>query len=557
MLMSVVIDSVVERTFLSQAERDKYLEILEQLGPERAKLEWLTAKNLVRNKRDFAHFCRHTLGYAKMLPDHERLCQWMQANQGTPKLILMPRGSFKSSLATIGYALWKLLNNPNLKILIYSDTTEKAERFLLSIKNHILGLEGQSGFRYLTHQQTWEVNPQEKTWNQSAIVISARTQGHFVPSIDVAGIETSKAGMHYDLIIFDDIVTDRNITTIDQMDKVDNCYRDALSLLMPGGELVMLGTRWHFGELYGRILAKDAAHWQVWQRDAEVSPRGEPFPYAAIGLTQDFLMRQKAAQGTKKYSCLYRMSPQDDETATFKHEHFRFYQPAHNEYFDRWLATLYITGVLDAIPPPTSDHGDDAAITVVGTDAAHTMFLLDAVAQRMSPEQQIDWALALHAKWRFRKFGLETNAFQKMLKSTLELKLRELRSKPQYHPFEIVEFNGVTQGNKERRIEGLQPWHEQGLIRFPGTSVETLTGVWSKLAYQMIEFPHSQHDDALDSLAYHLNLKQAGYERPQEVEYPRTSAAWYEREIWRPQQLKELQRAPRWRRPATPQLAFS
>ena len=556
--MPETIDPIVEQTFLNEAERAKFQELLTQTNPIQAKIDWLTAKAIVRYKRDFAGFCRNILGYDRMLPDHDQLCQWMQTTQDKPKLILMPRGAYKSSLATIGYALWKLLNNPNLKILIYSDTTEKAERFLLSIKNHILGLEGAGGFRNLTHQQPWEVNPQDKTWNQSAIVISARTQGHFVPSVDVAGIETSKAGMHYDLIIFDDIVTDRNITTIDQMDKVENCYRDALSLLMPGGELVMLGTRWHFGELYGRILAQDGQthRWQTFIRDAEVSPTGEPFPYTAIGLTAEFLRLQKASQGTKKYSCLYRMSPQDDETATFKVKDFRFYQPAPTDAFKQWLASLYITCVLDPIPPPTSDHGDDAAITVVGTDADHAVFLLDAVSDRMTPDLQIEEVLALHARWRFRKFGLETNAFQKMLKSTLDLQLRALRAKPNYQPFEIVEFSGVTQGNKERRIEGLQPWHEQGLLRFPGTSVEALTGVWSKLAYQMIEFPHSQHDDLLDSLAYHLQLKQAGYTKPQVVEIPYTSAAWFEREQ-RKEELVELARRPRWRRRPLPELAFS
>lgn len=553
-----MIDPIVEQTFLNEAERAKYQELLTQLGADQAKIAWLTAKAIIKNKHDFVHFCRRTLGYAQMLLDHDRLCQWMQAHPDSPKLILMPRGSFKSSLATIGYTLWKLLNNPNLKVLIYSDTTEKAERFLLSIKNHILGLEGHAGFRQLTHQQPWEVNPQEKTWNQSAIVISPRTQGHFVPSVDVAGIETSKAGMHYDLIIFDDIVTDRNITTIDQMDKVENCYRDALSLLMPGGEVVMLGTRWHFGELYGRLLAQDGQthRWQTFIRDAEVSPTGAPFPYADIGLSEAFLMRQKAAQGTKKYSCLYRMSPQDDETATFKVKDFRFYQPAQTDAFKQWLGTLYVTCVLDAIPPPTQDHGDDAAITVVGTDAEHAMFLLDAVSDRMSPDQQIEEVLAMHAHWRFRKFGLETNAFQRMIKSTLDLKLRELRTKPVYHPFEIVEFSGITQGNKERRIEGLQPWHEQGLLRFPGTSVETLTGVWKKLAYQMIEFPHGQHDDALDSLAYHLQLKQPGFVTPVVVDLPYTSAAWFEREQ-RKEELVELARRPRWRRRPLPELAFS
>jgi len=550
----LTIDPLVERTFLNQAERDKYLELLEQVGPERAKVDWLTAKVILQNKRNFIHFCRHTMGYKEMNREHEALCEFLQYHPARIKLILMPRYTFKSCIVTIAHSLWCLLNDVNERILLYSDAAEKAEGFLLGVKNHILGLVEGQGFRQLTHQRCWEVDPQKQSWNQSAIVVAVRTQAQVEASIDTAGLETSKVGKHYSRIKFDDIVSDKNVTTKDLMDKTEECIKKSQSLLTPSGFMEFAGTRWHFGDAYGRMIAeyKGRPDFAVFHRKAF---EGEHYFFANIGkdsLTPDFLARTKASQGTRLFSCLYQNTPVDDETATFKVVDFRFYQPAPTEAFKQWVSQLYITCVLDAIPPPTSDHGDDAAITVVGTDAEHTMFLLDAVASRMSPEQQIEEVLALHLHWRFRKFGLETNAFQKMLKSMLELRLRELRAKPHYHPFEIIEFSGVTQGNKERRIEGLQPWHEQGLLRFPGRSVERLTGVWSKLAYQMIEFPHSQHDDVLDSLAYHPQLKQAGSTTLEAVGFPYTSAAWFEQE-----QLKQLARQPRWKRRPLPELAFN
>ena len=536
----------------------QFQQLATTLGAEQATLHVGLLKLRQHYQQHFHQFCRHILGYQKMLGDHDVLCTWMQQHQAAPRLVLMPRGSYKSSLCTISYTLWKLLNDPNLRVLIYSDTTEKAERFLLSIKNHILGLEGEGAFRQLTYPNFWEVNPQQQPWNQSAIVIKARTRAHFVPSVDVAGIETSKAGMHYDLIIFDDIVTDRNITTVDQMDKVENCYQDALSLLLPGGELVMVGTRWHFGELYGRILARDtgSGRWQTYIRDGEVGPDGTPFPYAQIGLTKEFLAQQKAEQGSAKYSCLYRMSPQDDETATFKVKDFTFYQPVQSDAYKQWLSQLYITCVLDPIPPPTSDHGDDAAITVVGTDAEHTLYVLDAVADRMSPEQQIEEVMSLHAAWKFRKLGVETNAFQRMLWAMLEQRLKAARSDPRWQPFSIIEFTGITQGNKEQRIQGLQPWHERGLLKFPGTKLELLSGVWSQLAYQMLQFPHSQKDDLVDSLAYHLQLKQAGSVHLPVEAIPYGSAAWAVKEAEK-EEIAVMQRRPRWQRRPVEELVFS
>jgi len=509
------------------------------------------------SKHSLAYFCREILGYADMNREHDALCEFLQWNPAQTQLVLMPRYTFKSSIVTIGKALWDLLRDPNEKVLLASDSTEKAEGFLVGVKNHILGLSSTSKFRAVCGP--WEVDPKRGLWNQSACVIAPRTQASVEASIETAGLETSKVGKHYSRMTFDDWVSDKNVTTKDLMDKVEQGYKKSLSLLQPSGHVVLAGTRWHYGDLYGRLLAEygGSKDFAIFHRKAF---EGDHYFFMDIGkdsLTPAFLAQKKATQGTRLFSMLYQNEPVDDETATFKAADFRFYDPVHSEGYQRWLSTLYITAVLDAIPPPTSDHGDDAAITVVGTDQSHTMFLLDAVASRMLPEDQINVLLNLHDKWHFRKAGLETNAFQQMIKSMLEQRLAQKRLQPNWRPFSLVEFVGKSQGNKESRILGLQPYHERGDLRFPGTKLELLTGVWSQLAYQMLQFPTSPKDDLLDSLAYHLQLKHAGFERPQSVEYPITSAAWFERTIARPQEIRALARRPRWRRPPLPALSLS
>lgn len=508
-------------------------------------------------RQSFRYFCKHLLGYADLNKEHDALCEFLQHDPATTKLVLMPRYTFKSSLVTIAKSLWHLLCDPNEKLLLYADSTEKAEGFLTGIKNHLLGLSSTSTFRAVCG--AWEVDPKRGVWNQSAIVIAPRTQAAVEASIDTAGLETSKVGKHYSRITFDDLVSDKNVTTKDLMDKVEQCYKKALSLLQPSGSVVLAGTRWHFGDLYGRLMAeyKGQAGFALFHRKAE---DGGKYFFADIGkesLTPAFLAQKKATQKSRLYSCLYQNEPTSAEDQLFKYENFRFYQPIHNEAWERWVRTLYLTLVLDAIPPPTSDHGDDAAITVVGTDQAHALFLLEARAGRWSPEDQIAQVLALHEHWHVKKVGIETNAFQQMIQTALEKSLMARRAQPSWRPFEIVQFVGRTQGRKESRIEGLEPYHRRGMLHLPGTTFEALTGVYAELAYQMVQFPNSQKDDLLDSLAYHPQIHQAGSETPQQVEYPPTSAAWYEREVWRPQQIKTLKRMPRFQRPPLPQLAFS
>ena len=499
---------------------------------------------LLRYHGNFSAFCREVLGYKDMTKEHEELCTFLTAD-GHFKLVLMPRYTFKSCIATIGYALWRLVNNPDLRILIYSDATTKAEGFLTAIKNHVTGLDRTSLFR--KYFGAWEVDPKSGVWNQSQIVVKPREKAQAEPTIDTGGIETSKVGMHYDLIIFDDIVSDKNVTTPEQMEKVHECYKKALSLLKPGGDVVMVGTRWHFGDLYGRLFAENlSTHlFATHLRKAEVD--GE-YPFASIGLDQTFLAQQKQQQGSYVFSCLYQNEPVDDDTAIFKSSDFRFYTNRPEN--------LFITCCID---PAISEAAaaDDTAITVVGTDAELNMYVLEIVAGHLLPDQLMNEVFSLHQHWGFRILGLETNAFQKMLRKELERRFAYERThNPNFKFFQVEEFTGSSANSKDLRIRGLQPYHERGALRLPGERLELLTGPYQKLALQMMQFPHSQHDDVLDSLAYHVPIHRAGSTTIPTTEIPYSSAAWFEREQHK-KLVQEIQRRPRWRRAPLPQLTFS
>ena len=260
-------------------------------------------------KASFRWFCRAVLGFTDMNAEHEALCEFLQHHPARIKLMLMPRYTFKSSIITIGHTLWLLAQDPNQKLLLYSDATEKAEGFLLGIKNHIHGLVASSLFRAI--YGPWEMDSKLNTWNQNAIVIRPRTEAAVEPSVDTAGLETSKVGKHYSRLKFDDIVSDKNVTTKDLMDKVEGIYKKAGSLLQPSGCTDLAGTRWHYGDLYGRLIAEYQGDttFALFHRRAQ---EGATYFFANIGkdsLTPAFLAQKKATQGTRMFSCLYQNEP--------------------------------------------------------------------------------------------------------------------------------------------------------------------------------------------------------------------------------------------------------
>ena len=138
--------------------------------------------------------------------------------------------------------------------------------------------------------------------------------------------------------------------------------------------------------------------------------------------------------GSYKYSCLIQNEPVDPETAIFKPTDFRFYHAANPP------DGLYITACLDPIPPHERGvQGDDAALTIVGTDADINLYILDIVAGRMQPSDQIEAVFQLHHKWGIRDLGVETNAFQKTMARDIEIRYKEERLRnPQFRFFHVT-----------------------------------------------------------------------------------------------------------------------
>lgn len=476
-------------------------------------------KDLARFAVSFKAFFRDALGYGGLLPAHDELMDILTLDGSLKKLILMPRYSFKSTITTVGYCLWRLVRNPDLRILIYSDAAGKAQGFWQDIKNHIEGRGEGSKFR--EYYGAWETDPHKGKWNESQGVIRVREKAWKEPTIDTGGIETSKVGMHYDIIIFDDIVSDLNTTTKAQMDKVYDCYKKSLALLKPGGEVLVVGTRWHFGDAYGRMI-KDGG-FKVYRVDANRDEKFGEYPFSRIGLTQEFLAEQKRTQGSYLYSCLYNNSPVDDETAIFKHEDFSFCAPI------KTSKDLYITCTCD----PAGEGEDYTAITVVGTDKDFKMHVIDAVNKHLQLNQIVDEIIKLNYKWGFNKLGVEGNFFKGALEKEIKLRMDEERSNPNFKMFSVEVFTATAKRGegKYNRIMALQPFHERGDLLFPGTDVESLGGAFGELAFQMIQYPKAPHDDLVDSLAYHIDIIRKGTGVAEIKEIPKYSAAWYEKQV--------------------------
>lgn len=404
-------------------------------------------------------------------------------------LILMPRGTFKSSVVTIGFSLQMILNDPDARILIDSETFSKSKAFLAEIKGH---LEGNEKYREIFHC-LYGVYPDERrrddTWSDSQLNISARKRRRKEPTFSCGGVDAGKTGMHYDLIIMDDLMSETNITTKEQIEKVVTHYKLSLSLLDPGKPLIVIGTRWHYLDIYQHILDYETHRFNVLIRRAW-NPDGSLFFPEVLSTIE--LDRIRKTQGSYIFSCQYQNNPVDDETAIFKRSQIQVKE---------WelVKNLPINWYLLVDPSFEGEYSDFAALVTAGMDIHGNIYVRHVLRQKMTYSQIIDNMFHLYLKFKPKEIALETVATQKSIQYMLN---DEQKRRGVFLP--VKEIKSRTK-SKEERIRALAPYYEFGRIFHVRECPQR-----EELEYELLHFPKGKHDDVIDALATVLEIARPG-----------------------------------------------
>jgi len=176
---------------------------------------------------DLFAFSRDVLGYKDLSDFH--LAWYDQFLRNRFLLLLSPRGHLKTSAITTGYALWRLTQNRNLRILILNEVLSNAKDILGAIKTHI------TSERFRELHGNWDTLGE--MWTAEKIQVP-RDKVLKEPSISVAGILGTILSAHADLILLDDPQGDRNSGSPMQRKKVLSWFQKVvLPILEPGGQI--------------------------------------------------------------------------------------------------------------------------------------------------------------------------------------------------------------------------------------------------------------------------------------------------------------------------------
>ena len=398
---------------------------------------------------------------------------------GKYKLFLVPRDHLKSSIITKGGSMMRMLKNPNIRILIANNTWDNARRFLSSIQAHLIN--GTILSQYFGRFDGGQ-------WNQDTITIAQRTMILDAPTISTTGLDKEQTSQHYDLIIADDLVARENSSTKEQRNKVKEYVNSLFALLEPEGELWVVGTRWSEDDAYGDMIEEGI--WDVFHRGCyEDEEKTKPiFPQK---FTVEKLQALRKKMGPVLFSCWYENNPISQESADFKKEWIKYYDPG----------TAHPTSLYLTIDPAhsLSRDADYSAFIVAGMYPNRKIRVVDYVRKRVVPSDLVDIVFELVKKWRLHRVGIETFAFQKTLKYEIQRKQRETGI---FFSIDELGKNRTGRGeltlSKEARIRRLQPYYEQGLVEIRGDMHD--------LVDELLAFPRGKRDDLIDALAYQLDF---------------------------------------------------
>jgi len=183
----------------------------------------------LKDFRNFVYLVWAHLGLPDPTPVQYDIADYLQ---GGPKrrIICAFRGVGKSYL-TSTYAVWRLLMDPQINVLVVSASKVRADDFSTFTQRLIWDMPLLAHLRPSEDQRTSKVS----------FDVGPAKAAH-APSVKSVGITGQLTGSRADLIISDDAESLNNAATQGMRDKLSELVKEFEAIVKPGGEIVFLGT---------------------------------------------------------------------------------------------------------------------------------------------------------------------------------------------------------------------------------------------------------------------------------------------------------------------------
>jgi phage terminase large subunit-like protein len=446
-------------------------------------------------------------------------------------LDLWAREHGKSSIITFGKVLQDVLTGPELTVGIFSHTRPMAKAFLRVLKRE---MESNELLKRLFPDVLW-ADPQKEApkWSEDDGLIVKRRGNPKESTIEAWGlVDGMPTGKHFDLLMFDDLVTKDNAASPEMREKVLEAWKFALNLGKRGGRRRLAGTRYHFGDAYGaiidagsalpRIYAAERYEWRNKQTgeiyhgalpvtgeesDEDSAIGWEKGQGGPVLLSQAELDAKRRDMGPYVFASQMNLDPRQDSKVGFKLG---------------WLRTYHgdAIGNTYVIVDPANEKkkkSDYTSIFVMTASADQNWYVRWMKRDRLNLIERTNLVF-----WAHREFQPLVVAYEEYgMQADIE-HIRYVQQEEHYR-FDVTPLGGKL--SKFERISGLAGNFERGQIWLPPTLFvpilerggEMLDQVHVFVTHEYTAWPYAIHDDMLDCLA-RINDPALGVKWPRATE---------------------------------------
>lgn len=488
-------------------------EVKRSIDKSKAKMshaEWLEYRWLAKN--NLFYLANSILNYKRLSRHlHAELCDWMSSSaKDRFRLILLPRGHFKSTLCTIAHCVqlalpddteklpWPYNLGPNIKILLAHEIHESASRFLGAIQEHFLANEKLlTLFPELLYDSDKAGSGKPKL-NKFEFGLP-RTEASPEPTFDTIGVGGKVQSRHYNFIKLDDLIGKEARDSKAVMQNAKDWFDNVQSLFsaFTADHFDLIGTRWLYDDLYAHAQEVYGKNLSCFTRgfytNNKIGPKVPIFPEE---FTEESVAQLK--RSPRIWTAQYLNDPREGDSGfnTNWLRYFYWTKPKELCYFEK---TLFQTSKLgDEVRYNTQDLDicflvDPAlngltAFLATGMDRRGRIFTLDAVKKSMKPEELINLIFQKVLYWQPRIVGIESVNFSALYQNWFirEQSLRSIRFR--------IEPLKTRNKEKEARITALNQYFESGLVYVNETQED--------LIKEFHEFGATDNVHLLDAMAH-------------------------------------------------------
>jgi len=481
---------------------------------------------------DFFSFAKVVLGYDLYRDVHGPLCDAMQnaywgrgehrISGGIDRhLYLMPRGTYKSTVASQAFPIWvQTQNDPrsarkdnswepprsfngklgyNQMFIQGSEIDANVQKFVTTQQDLIqscpmlLELFGNLyPANLLGKRRKWSKTAYNNAWRDDF-----RTKD---PNVGTCSLESAANSTHGDMMIVDDLVGEKQAGTQVGFAATVDFYRRSIPISNNPSIQFWIGTRWHDRDLYGYFLESEEERGK-WHAIIERAIRTEQeiaagkrrlfFPQV---LSDSVLEDKRTSMRPSLFSCNYLNEPIDEETALFKPSYFEdcYFELPVGDKLDAWLSTKAVFTTADTAISDDREACESCIITAAWDHLGH-MWVLEVWAKKgANPSEFIDELFTQNERWKPRWMGVEKTVLERVIRFFADRKSQEIGVWPPWKE--------LSHGNRKKpdRIFALEPYARQHKIH--------LRHGMEALETQMVRYPKADLVDQIDTLAYQVDI---------------------------------------------------